>query len=129
MIQSTSFSPVFWNSLRFKRGANFQEWSGKTILQNNWIAWIEGAWFLGRKQALLKKSWIIWSPLLYFDFKTFKDPNSSSLIRFPCVLYDSEHFFCQTLEYSTKEGGPNFWGGTNSAKSLNYLAHPSVFQF
>ena len=108
MIQSTYFSPVFWNSLRFKRGPNFQGWGGKPIFQNNWIAWIEGAWFLGRNQAFLKNSWIIWSPLLYFDFKTFNDPNSSSFIRFPFVLYNSEDFFCHALEISTKEGGPNF---------------------
>ena len=50
MIQSTYFSPVFWNCLRFKRGPNFQGWSGKPILQNNWITWIEVAWFLGRNQ-------------------------------------------------------------------------------
>ena len=111
MIQSTYFSPVFWNCLRFKRGPNFQEWGGKPILQNNWIAWIEGAWFLGRNQALLKNSWIIWSPLLYLYFKTFKDPNSSSFIRFPCVLYDSEDFFVSFLKFlQIKEGGPNFWG-------------------
>ena len=28
-----------------------------------------------------------------------------------------------------KEGGPNFFGGTNSAERLNYLVAPSVFQF
>ena len=37
--------------------------------------------------------WIIWSPLLYFTFNSFLDPNSSSFIRFKCVLYDSEEFF------------------------------------
>ena len=117
MIQSTYFSPVFWNSLRFKRGPNFQGWGGKPILQNNWIAWIEGAWFLGRNQALLKNSWIIWSPLLYFNFKTFKEPNFSSFIRFPCVLYDSEDFFFRLLKFlQIKKGGPNFWGEPISLK-------------
>ena len=109
-IQSICFSPVFWNFLRLKRGPNFQGWGGKPILQNTWIAWIEGAWFLGSNQALLKNSWIIWSPLLYFDFKTFKDPNSSSFIRFPCVLYDSEDFFVRLLKFlQIKECWPNFW--------------------
>ena len=50
MIQSTYFSPVFSNCLRFKRGPNFQGWGIKPILQNNWIPSIEGAWFLGRNQ-------------------------------------------------------------------------------
>ena len=111
MIQSTYVSSVFWNSLRLKRGPNFQGWGVKPILQNTWIAWIEGAWFLGSNQALLKNSWIIWSPLLYFDFQTFKDPNSSSFIRFPCVLYDSDDFFVRLLKFlQITDGGPNFWG-------------------
>ena len=50
MIQSTSFSPVFWNSLRLKRVPNFQGSGGKPILQDIWITWIEGARFLGRNQ-------------------------------------------------------------------------------
>ena len=111
MIQSTYFSPVFWNSLRFKRGPNFQGWGGKPILQNNWIAWIEGASFLGRNQALLKNSWIIWSPLLYFNFKTFKDPNSLSFIRFQCVLYDSEEFLSDFWNFYKLKGEDLLSGG------------------
>ena len=106
MIQSTYFSPVLWNCLRFKMRPNFQGWGKKPILQNNWIAWIEGALFLGRNQALLKNSWIIWDPLMYFNFKTFKDPNSLSFIRFPGVLLDSEDFSLSDFRnfYKLKRG-------------------------
>ena len=114
MIQSTYFSPVLWNCLRFKMRPNFQGWGKKPILQNNWIAWIEGALFLGRNQALLKNSWIIWAPLMYFNFKTFKDPNSLSFIRLPSLPYDSEDFFVRLLTFLQikEEGRPNFWWET-----------------
>ena len=56
----------FWNFYKLKRGDLIS--GGEPILQNVWI---------------------IWSPLLYFNFKSFLDPNSSSFIRFQCILYDS----------------------------------------
>ena len=40
-------------------------------------------------EPILQKVWIIWSPLLYFNFKSFLDPNSSPFISFQCILYDS----------------------------------------
>ena len=33
--------------------------------------------FLG--EPIMQKFWITWSPLLYFNFKRFMDPNSASL--------------------------------------------------
>ena len=41
-------------------------------------------------EPILQNVSIIWSPLQYLYFKTFKDANSSSFIRFQCILYDSE---------------------------------------
>ena len=40
-------------------------------------------------EPILQKVWIIWSPLLYLKFKIFLDPNSSSFIRFQCILHGS----------------------------------------
>ena len=40
-------------------------------------------------EPILRNGWIIWPSLLYFKFKSFKDPNSSSFIRFECILHDS----------------------------------------
>ena len=40
-------------------------------------------------EPILQNVWIIWSPLLYFNFKSFLDPNSSPFISFQCILYDS----------------------------------------
>ena len=49
--------------------------------------------FLG--EPILQNVWIIWSPLLYFKFKSFMGPNSSSLIRFQCILHDSGVLFSE----------------------------------
>ena len=83
--------------------------------------------FLGG--TILQNSGIIWSTLLYFNFKSFKNPNSSSFIRFHCILHDSgEPFSDFSSFYKLKRGGgANFLGGSNSAERLNYLVHPSVF--
>ena len=48
----------------------------------------EGPNFLG--EPILQKVWIIWSPLLYFNFKSFLEPNSSPFISFQWILYDPE---------------------------------------
>ena len=40
-------------------------------------------------EPIFHKVWIIWSPLLYFNFKSFLDPNSSPFISFQWILYDS----------------------------------------
>ena len=42
---------------------------------------------------IFQNSWIIWALLLYFNFKSFKDPNFPSFIRFQCILHDSGALF------------------------------------
>ena len=98
--------PNFWNFDKLKRGGtNF--W-GQPILQNIWI---------------------IWSFLLYLNFKSYKDPNSSSFTRFQCILHDSGVLFSQFSNFKKLKRGDLIWGGTNPAEQLNYLALLSVFQF
>ena len=90
-MHSTWFSSSFLRILKFlhikEGGPNF--W-GEPILQNVWI---------------------ICSNLLYFNFKTFLDPNSSSFIRFQRILHDSGALFSEFWNcYKLKRGGRNFWG-------------------
>ena len=40
-------------------------------------------------EPILQKVWIISSPFLYLNLKSFLDSNSSPFIRFQCILYDS----------------------------------------
>ena len=59
----------------------------------------------------LQKVGIIRSPLLCFNFKSFTDPNSSSFIRFQCILHNSRASFSESWNIcNLKRGGPNFWG-------------------
>ena len=56
-------------------------------------------------EPILQNVWIIWSPLLYFNFKSFLDPNSSSFIRFQCILHDSGVLFSESWNfYKLKRG-------------------------
>ena len=48
---------------------------------------------------MLQKVWIIWSPLLYFNFKIFMEPNSLWFIRVQCILHDSGVLFSEPLNF------------------------------
>ena len=50
-------------------------------------------------EPILEKIWIIWSPLLYFNFKSFTDPHSSSFIRFQYILHDSGVRFSESWNF------------------------------
>ena len=58
-------------------------------------AWLRGTFLrvlkcpqIKKGEPILQKVSIIWSHLLYFNFKSFMDPNSLSFIRFQCILHD-----------------------------------------
>ena len=70
LLDSAVLLSVFSNFLKWKRG--------------DLISWGE---------PILQSGWIIWSPLLYFNFKNLRDPNSSSSSRFQCILHDSAVIF------------------------------------
>ena len=56
-------------------------------------------------EPILQKVWIIGSPLLYFNFKSFMDENSSSFIRFQCILHNSGALLSESSNfYKLKRG-------------------------
>ena len=64
-----------------------------------------GPCFWGK--PILQKVWIIRSPLLYFNFKSFKYRTSSSFITFQCLLHDSRVIFSESWNlYKLKRGEP-----------------------
>ena len=73
--------------------------------------------------------WIIWSPLLYFNFKSFIDQNSLSFIGFQCILHDSGVLFSESWNFYKLNRGDLISERTNFAEILNYPVPPSVFQF
>ena len=69
-------------------------------------------------EPILQKVWIIWSPLLYFNFKSFLALNSSSFIRFQCILHDSVVHFLESWNfYKLKRGDPISGGNQFCRKS------------
>ena len=50
-------------------------------------------------EPILQNIWIIWSPLLYFNFKSFLDPNSLLFIAFQCILHDSRVFLSEPWNF------------------------------
>ena len=62
-------------------------------------------------EPILQNVWISSSPLLYFNFKGFLDPNSSSFIRFQSILHESGILFSETWNfYKLKRGDLISWG-------------------
>ena len=65
--------------------------------------------FLG--EPILQNVWIIWSPLLYFNFKSFLDPNSPSFIRFQSILHESGKLFSESWNFYKLKRGDLISGG------------------
>ena len=62
-------------------------------------------------EPIRRKVWIICSLLLYLNFKTFKDPNSSSFIRLQCVLLEWVITFSNFWNFcQLKKGDLIYWG-------------------
>ena len=62
-------------------------------------------------EPILEKVWNVWSSLLYFNFKSFTDPNSSSFIRFQCILHDSGLLFSESWNFFKLKRGDLVSGG------------------
>ena len=76
----------------------------------------------------MQKVWIIWSPLLYLYFKSFVHPNSSSLIRFQCILHNSGVLFSESWNfYKLIRGWPNLWGGINFGERVWIIWSPLLY--
>ena len=78
---------------------------------------------------ILHKKWIIWSPGLYFNFKSLIDQNFSWFIRFQGILHDSGVLLSEFWNFCKLKRGEKNSGGTIFTESLSYLVPLSVFQF
>ena len=93
----------------------------------NFFKFKSGDLISGRNQ-FCKKSGLFGPPILYFNFKIFKNPDSLSFIRFQCVLYDSRVLFSESWNFYKFKRGGLISGVTNFPEGLNYLVSLSVFQ-
>ena len=76
-------------------------------------------------ESTLKKVRNIWSPILYFSFKSFRDTNSSLFIRFQRILHDSGVIFSESWNlYKLKKG--NLVSGGSQFCRKSELFGPAV---
>ena len=75
-------------------------------------------------EPILQNIWIICSPLLYFDFKSFLDPNSSSFIRFQCILHDSGVLFSESWNFYKLKRGDLISGGNQFCRMSELFGRP-----
>ena len=75
-------------------------------------------------EPILQNVWIIWSPLLYFNSKSFMEPNSLSLIRFLCIGHDTGVLLKEPWNfYKLKRGDLISWGNQFCRMSKLFGSH------
>ena len=104
MIQGRALFSEFWNSYKLKRGG-----------RNFW------------EEPILQKVWIIWSHLLYFNFKSCIDTNFSSFIRFQGILHDSRVFFSEFWNFYKLKNGVLISGGNQFCKKCELFYPPLLY--
>ena len=75
-------------------------------------------------EAILQNGWIIWSPLLYFNFRSLKNTNSSSFMRFQCLLHDSGVLLSGFWNFSKLSRGTYFLEGNQLCRRAELFGPP-----
>ena len=75
-------------------------------------------------EPILKKVWIILSPLLCFNFKSFMDAISSFFIRFKWILHDSGVLFSECWNFYKLKSGDLISGGNQFSKNSELFRPP-----
>ena len=78
-------------------------------------------------EPVSQKVWIIWSPLLYFNFKSFMDQDSSSFIRFQCILHDSGVLFADSWNFNKLNRGDLISGRNQFCRKSELLGSPLFY--
>ena len=76
------------------------------------------------REPILQKVWIIWSILLYLNFKSFVHQSSSSFIRFQCILHHSGGIFSESWNFYKLKKGPPISGGNPFCRKSELLDSP-----
>ena len=77
-----------------------------------------------RGEPILQKVWIIWSPFLCCNFKSFMDPHFSSFIRFQCILHDSGVLFAEFWNFYKLKRGDLISGGNQFCRKSELFGPP-----
>ena len=81
------------------------------------------------REPILQKVRIIWSLLLYFNFKSFTDPTSSSFIRFQCILHNSGVLFSESWDFYKLKRGDLISGGNQFCWKSELFGTPFCIWF
>ena len=75
-------------------------------------------------EPILQNVWIIWSPLLFSNFKSFLDQNSSSLIRFQSILHESGRLSSESWNFLKLKKGELISGGNQFCRMSELFGPP-----
>ena len=75
-------------------------------------------------EPILQNVWIICFPLLYFNLKTFLDLNSSSFIKFQCIVHDSGALFSEFWNSYKLKRGDVISGGSRFCRKSELFRPP-----
>ena len=79
-------------------------------------------------ELILQNVWITWSPLLYFNLKSFLNPNSMPFISILCILYDSGLLLSGFSNFCKLSKGDLISGG-NELFRMSELFGPPLLYF
>ena len=85
-------------------------WFRRAILRVLKFLKIKEGGLISWGEPVLQNGWIIWSPLLYFNFKSFNNPISSSFIRLQCILHNSGVIFSDFWNFHKLKRGDQISG-------------------
>ena len=82
-------------------------------------------------EPIWQNVWIIWFPLLFFNFRSFLDPNSLSLIRFLSILHESGKLFSESWNFYKLKRRDLISGGNQFCRMSELFGPPfciSIFR-
>ena len=115
--RSNSFSFIRFRWFLFDLGEPFSEfWDFKKLKSLDLISLVE---------QILQNGWIICSLLLYFNFKSFKDPNSSSFMRLQSILHLSGVLLSESRNIYKLKRWDLISGGSQLCRTADLFGPPS----
>ena len=100
-------------------------WFRNTFLRVLKFLQIKEEDLISEGNQVCRKSQLFGPPILYFNFTSFEDPNSSSFIRFLCILHYSGELFSEPWNFSKlKSRDLIFLGGNQFCRKSELFGPP-----
>ena len=99
-------------------------WFRSTFLGVLKFLHIKKGWPNFSGEPILQKVSIICSPVLYFNLKSFMDRNSSSFVRFQCILHNSGLLLSETWNFYKLKRGDLISGGNQFFRKCELFGLP-----